>query len=60
MIFIITRSDRGYRKWFYKDGMMEKWGELVMFFKDKHIVDWFKSDTLLPQDFLKIRIHERN
>jgi len=55
MIYIITQSERGIRKWFYRDEILGKWNELMVFFKDKHIVEAFKSDTLEIADFLKIR-----
>lgn len=55
MIYIVTHSERGYRKWFYNNNILDKWDELMQFFKDKHLVEIFKSDTLISQDFLKIR-----
>lgn len=58
MLYVITKSERGYRKWFYQNQVLEKWGEFMQFFKDKHIVEMFKSDTLIPQDFLKIRYNQ--
>jgi hypothetical protein len=58
MIYVITHSDRGYRKWFYNNSILDKWGELMHFFRDKTIVEIFKSDTLIPQDFLRIRYNQ--
>ena len=58
MIYVITHTERGYRKWFYNDSILDKWDRLMSFFKDKHVIEIFKSDTLIPQDFLKIRYNQ--
>lgn len=60
MIYVVTKSERGFRKWFYQNSVLEKWDELMHFFSDKHVVEIFKSETLIPQDFLKMRFLQLN
>lgn len=53
MIFVVTKSKDGYKKWFYSNEASKDWHKLFDFFKYKKVVEVFKSDTLSVIDFLK-------